>query len=258
MLHVFGQSAGQGWQQLAELGAALVLSALIGLEREFRQKSAGLRTHSLVGFGAVLFMLVSKYGFFDVLHPGRIVLDPSRVAAQIVSGIGFIGAGIIFVRRDSVQGLTTAASIWVTAAVGAACGAGLTMLGAAATVGYFFIALCLRQVTHRLNGSSLTTSVVTVRYFDGRGTLRQVLARTCDVGFVIGEVLTRAVGTDGVGKHGNGSHSQLLAKAPSQVVEVSLQLRGKGSITELATLLSGLDGVVSINAGTTDETADDT
>jgi putative Mg2+ transporter-C (MgtC) family protein len=258
MPHVFGQSAGQGWQQLAELGAALLLSALIGLEREFRQKSAGLRTHTLVGFGAGLFMLVSKYGFFDLLQPGRVILDPSRVAAQIVSGIGFIGAGIIFVRRDTVQGLTTAASVWVTAAVGTACGAGLTMLAAAATVGYFFIALCLRQVTHHLNGSSLTTSVVTVRYFDGRGTLREVLARTCDVGFVIGEVLTRAIGRDADGTAGNGAHGPPLATTTSQMVEVSLQLRGKGSITDLATLLSGVDGVVSINAGTTDETAGDT
>jgi putative Mg2+ transporter-C (MgtC) family protein len=102
---------------------ALVLSTLIGLEREIRQKNAGLRTHTLVGLGSALFMLISKYGFTDVLVTGRIILDPSRVAAQIVSGIGFIGAGLIFVRRDSVRGLTTAAGIWVTAAIGAAAGA---------------------------------------------------------------------------------------------------------------------------------------
>jgi putative Mg2+ transporter-C (MgtC) family protein len=257
MLHVFGQSAGQGWQQLAELGTALVLSALIGLEREFRQKNAGLRTHTLVGFGAGLFMLVSKFGFFDVLEQGRVVVDPSRVAAQIVSGIGFIGAGLIFVRRDNVQGLTTAASVWVTAAVGAACGAGLTMLGAAATVGYFFIAFGLRPVTHRLSGSSSTTSLVRVRYVDGRGTLREVLGKTCDVGFVIGEVLTRAVAKNG--DSGNGSQPLIEppATAPPQEVEVSLQLRGKGSIADLATLLSGVEGVVSINAGTADDAVDD-
>jgi hypothetical protein len=87
-----------------------------------RQKSAGLRTHSLVGLGAALFVLVSTYGFFDVLDQDRVVLDPSRVAAQIVSGIGFIGGGLIFVRRDSVRGLTTAAGVWVTAAVGTVAG----------------------------------------------------------------------------------------------------------------------------------------
>src|SRR5580700_6425957 len=118
----FFQSSGQGWGQIADLALALVLSALIGLEREFRQKSAGLRTYTLVGLAAALIMLVSKYGFGDVLSAGRVVLDPSRVAAQIVTGIGFIGGGVIFMRREVVQGLTTAAIVWLTAGVGMACG----------------------------------------------------------------------------------------------------------------------------------------
>jgi putative Mg2+ transporter-C (MgtC) family protein len=116
-----GESVGQGWPQLAELGLAMVLSAAIGLEREIRQKSAGLRTHTLVGFAAALIMLVSEYGFFDVLS-AHVTLDPSRIAAQIVSGIGFIGGGLIFIRRGAVRGLTTAAVIWLTAAVGMAAG----------------------------------------------------------------------------------------------------------------------------------------
>src|SRR6201996_2564142 len=123
---------GQGWKQLGELGLALLLSAIIGFERELRQKSAGLRTHTLIGFGSALFMLVSKYGFTDVLGE-HVVLDPSRVAAQIVSGIGFIGGGLIFVRRDLVRGLTTAAGVWLTAAVGAAAGASLPVLAIATT-----------------------------------------------------------------------------------------------------------------------------
>ena len=89
------EQAGQGWVQLGELGLAFVLSALIGLERDIRHKSAGFRTYTLVGFGAALNMLVSKYGFMDVLVDNRIVLDPSRIAAQIVTGIGFIGGGLI-------------------------------------------------------------------------------------------------------------------------------------------------------------------
>src|ERR1700742_5083242 len=97
------------WDLIWRLGLALALSASIGLDRELRQKSAGLRTYTLVGVGSALFMLISKYGFYDVLVPNEIVLDPSRVAAQIVSGSGFLGAGLIFVRRDSVRGLTTAA-----------------------------------------------------------------------------------------------------------------------------------------------------
>src|ERR1700728_2461799 len=122
----------EGWLQIGELGLGFGLSAVVGLEREIRQKSAGLRTHTLVGVGAALFVLISKYGFTDVLVRGEVILDPSRVAAQIVTGIGFIGAGLIFVRRDSVRGLTTAASIWVTAAIGSAAGAGLPVLAGVA------------------------------------------------------------------------------------------------------------------------------
>ena len=130
---------GQGWIQLGELGLSFVLAAAVGLERELRQKSAGLRTYSLVGVSAALFMLISKYGFTNVLESGRVMVDPSRVAAQIVSGIGFIGGGVIFMRRDVVRGLTTAASVWLTAALGMACGAGLPILAVATTAGYFVI-----------------------------------------------------------------------------------------------------------------------
>ena len=90
-----GSSNIEDWVQVAELAAAFVLSMVIDVEREIQQKSAGLRTHTLVGVGAALFVLISKYGFNDILEPGRIVLDPSRVAAQIVSGVGFLGVGVI-------------------------------------------------------------------------------------------------------------------------------------------------------------------
>jgi putative Mg2+ transporter-C (MgtC) family protein len=135
------QSDGQSLKQFAELGAAFVLSTSIGLEREIRHKSAGLRTYSVVGTTAALLLLVSKYGFMDVLSPGHIVLDPSRVAAQIVTGIGFIGAGLIFVRGDTVRGITTAATSWLVTAIGMACGAGLIWLALAVTLAYFVIAL---------------------------------------------------------------------------------------------------------------------
>src|SRR6204780_1174388 len=141
---------GQGWRQVGELALALVLSASIGLEREIRQKNAGLRTHTLVGVGAALFMLISKYGFTDVLEPGLVVLDPSRMAAQIVSGVGFLGAGLIFVRRDSVRGLTTAASIWVTAAIGSCAGAGLPILAGVTTAIYLVVAVAYPAITRRL------------------------------------------------------------------------------------------------------------
>jgi putative Mg2+ transporter-C (MgtC) family protein len=163
------------WDLIWRIGLALVLSASIGLDRELRQKSAGLRTYTLVGVGSALFMLISKYGFFDVLKPGEVILDPSRVAAQIVSGIGFIGAGLIFVRRDSVRGLTTAAGIWLTAAVGAAVGASLPVLAIATTLAYFVVVYVLAPLARRLPAWPYAPSAVRVEYADGRGILRKVL-----------------------------------------------------------------------------------
>jgi len=109
-------------------------------------------------------MLISKYGFTDVLQPGVVVLDPSRVAAQVVTGVGFLGAGLIFVRRDSVRGLTTAASIWVTAAIGSAAGAGLPVLAALGTVIYFVVALAFPLVVRWLPRSATAVSALRVRH----------------------------------------------------------------------------------------------
>src|SRR5579872_4923722 len=118
---------------LLRLGTAALLGSLIGLDRQRLDKSAGLRTHMLVCVGSALVMIVSAYGFDPVLQPGRIALDPSRVAAQVVSGIGFLGAGTIVVRKQSVHGLTTAASIWAVAAIGLAAGGALYVASTAAT-----------------------------------------------------------------------------------------------------------------------------
>jgi putative Mg2+ transporter-C (MgtC) family protein len=148
---------GQGIKQFSELGAAFLLSATIGLEREIRHKSAGLRTYTVVGTGAALFLLISKYGFMDVLANDRVVLDPSRVAAQIVTGIGFIGAGLIFVRGDSVRGLTTAATVWLVTGIGMACGAGLPLLAIAATLAYFIVAFIFPLLLRLLPGTSTPT-----------------------------------------------------------------------------------------------------
>ena len=143
-------SGGQTLVQLGELSLALVLSTAIGLEREFRMKSAGLRTHTLVGVAAALIMLVSKYGFSDVVVKDLVVLDPSRVAAQIVTGIGFIGGGLIFVQRDIVRGLTTAAAIWLTASVGMAAGAGLPILAIFVTGAYFLVMYAYKAISRRI------------------------------------------------------------------------------------------------------------
>lgn len=114
-------------EMVLRLVLAAVLGGLIGAEREWRGKVAGTRTHLLVALGAALMMLVSQHGFGGVG-------DPGRVAAQIVSGIGFIGAGAIMVDRHSVHGLTTAAGIWVAAGIGMTTAAGLYVLAVAATV----------------------------------------------------------------------------------------------------------------------------
>jgi putative Mg2+ transporter-C (MgtC) family protein len=107
------------------LAVAALLGSLIGFERERLMWSAGIRTHMLVSVGACLFMIVSAYGFSDATLMPHVVLDPSRIAAQVVSGIGFLGAGSILLRGNSVRGLTTAASIWSVAALGLAAGGGL-------------------------------------------------------------------------------------------------------------------------------------
>jgi putative Mg2+ transporter-C (MgtC) family protein len=117
---------------LLRLFVAAVLGSLIGFERERLLWAAGIRTHMLVCVGACLFMLVSTYGFAPALGP-NVVLDPSRVAAQVVSGIGFLGAGAILARGEIVKGLTTAASIWTVAAIGLAVGGGLYFAAGAST-----------------------------------------------------------------------------------------------------------------------------
>lgn len=133
-----------------ELIARLVLAALlggaIGFERERLSWAAGLRTHMLVCVGACLFMLVSAYGFMDVLKLDHVALDPSRVAAQVVSGIGFLGAGSILLRGEIVRGLTTAASLWSVAAVGLAVGGGLYVAAIAATAIILFILAGIKPV----------------------------------------------------------------------------------------------------------------
>jgi putative Mg2+ transporter-C (MgtC) family protein len=238
---------GQGWRQTGELGVALLLSGAVGLEREVRHKDAGLRTHILVGVGAALFMLISKYGFTDVLEKGLIVLDPSRMAAQVVSGIGFLGAGLIFVRRDSVRGLTTAASIWVTAAVGSAAGAGLLILAAEATGIYIVVTLVLPVARRHLPLAAAGISTLRVRYPDGRGILRRVLNEATQRGFVIDDLAAEPAGTgSGAGEDGAGP----------AMVAVTMHVHGKRPVSELASALTELglvDAVVAASRESADE-----
>jgi len=128
------------------LTVGLVLGAIIGFERELQRQPAGFRTHSLVSLGAALFTVVSAYGFTGDL------VDPTRIAAQIVSGIGFIGAGTILQHRGHIRGLTTAASLWAVAAIGTAAGAGLFIVAVVGTLLILVVLSILDRVealTHR-------------------------------------------------------------------------------------------------------------
>ncbi len=242
------EPTGQGWSQIIALLIALALSSLIGLERDLGQKSAGIRTHALVGVGAALFMLVSKYGFTNVLVKGSVILDPSRVAAQIVTGIGFIGGGLIFVRRDAVQGLTTAAAVWVTAAIGAACGAGLPVLATVATVGHFLVARGYPRVTRRFGITRFATSTIHVRYIDGQGLLRTILASTTTNGFSVTSIVTRSVREADDPRLG-ASRDGPSGYEACNTVDVEIQVQGSPIVNNLASTLSEIDGVVSVTAG---------
>lgn len=211
---------------LATLGLALVLSSLIGLERELRLKSAGLRTHTLVGVASCLIMLVSKYGFGDVLRAYEVALDPSRIAAQIVSGIGFIGGGLIFVQRDVVRGLTTAATIWLVAGVGMACGAGLPVLAGFVTLTHFLVVYGYTPLARRLLANEFELQVDLLRQ---RGTVQDVLDLCTGRGFVVESL--RLEGAD--------------AAAASQ--RLTLRIRGRRhGLPELLLVLGDLAGVQAV------------
>ncbi|CAG4885819.1 MgtC/SapB family protein [Paraburkholderia saeva] len=134
---------------VSRLVFAAALGSVIGFERERLSWAAGLRTHMLVCVGSALIMIVSAFGFADVLGGDHIVLDPSRMAAQVVSGIGFLGAGSILLRGEIVRGLTTAASLWSVAAIGLAVGGGLYTAAIAATLIILVILAGIKPIERR-------------------------------------------------------------------------------------------------------------
>lgn len=137
---------------LLRIALAGFLGGLIGIERQLRAKEAGLRTHILVGIGSALFMIVSKYGFEDILPESHVALDPSRIAAQVVSGMGFLGAGTIIIQKQIVKGLTTAAGMWVTASIGLVIGSGLYEIGIYGA----FLTLIVLEVFRQLSNCLLS------------------------------------------------------------------------------------------------------
>jgi putative Mg2+ transporter-C (MgtC) family protein len=186
----------------------------------------------LSGLGAALFIIISKYGFNDVLSDGRVILDPSRVAAGVVSGIGFIGGGLIFVRGDIVRGLTTAAIVWMTAAIGMACGAGLAVLALVVTSAHFVVVFLYPTLAGWLPPSRYLGFGLRVVYEDGRGILRQILTESTQLGVAIHRVATQQI------------EAGSITGVPA--VAVTLEVRGKPTIQELTLALDQLDGVLGI------------
>ena len=236
-MNEFYSSAGQ-WRLLGPVALALVLCTLIGVERELAAKSAGLRTHTLVGVGSAGYMLISKYGFSDLLGTEHVALDPSRVAAQIVSGIGFIGGGLIFVRRDAVRGLTTAATVWVAAAVGTACGAGLPVLAVAGTAVHYLVTRGYHPLARLLTRRSSAPRAIHVSYGEGRGILRVVLTMCTERGFAVAGMY--------VDREGSDDHT----------ASVTLTLSGRGPLEPLTGEISEIPGVRSVSTATEEEPAD--
>lgn len=151
---------------LVRIVVACICGAAIGFERSRRQKEAGIRTHVIVALGSALVMVVSKYGFFDLLVNESIKLDPSRVASNIITGIGFLGAGVIFVRGSSIKGLTTAAGIWATAAVGMAIGAGMYWIGISSALIVVVFQVLLHNVFNNIENKGFSEMTIVLKNGD--------------------------------------------------------------------------------------------
>ncbi|HEY5366446.1 MAG TPA: MgtC/SapB family protein [Casimicrobiaceae bacterium] len=149
---------------LLRLVIAALLGSIIGIERERLAWVAGLRTHMLVSVGSALMMIVSAYGFSDVIGQNHVVLDPSRIAAQVVSGIGFLGAGTILLRQDTIRGLTTAASLWTVAGIGLAVGGGMYVAAIGSTVLIFLILAGIKPLERRFWTHSRQAHMVSVMF----------------------------------------------------------------------------------------------
>ena len=184
------------WDFVWRLVLAALFGTIIGLDREYREKEAGFRTHFLVSLGSALMMIVSQYGFSEILTHDGVSLDPSRIAAQVVSGIGFIGAGTIIFNHQIVRGLTTAASLWATAGIGLTAGAGMSWLALAATI-LTLVALEGLSLVFRSLGSRRMVVVFSASDRTGVADTRDRI-RTDGYMVVSYEVVPQVVGGDGI------------------------------------------------------------
>ena len=219
-----------GWPEaLLRVALAAALGGFLGLERELREREAGLRTHLLVSVGSALFTIVSAYGFHEFLASGSNVVraDPARIAAQIVTGIGFLGAGAIIRQGLSVRGLTTAATLWVVAAIGMACGAGYYSAAVITTGVAIFALWPLRiaayKVVHRYRGE---TGLLLVQLGSGQSPSG-----------VIDEV-------ENVG--GKIESIEISQEADRRTVELTIELARQELAQELVTKLADVEHVLEV------------
>lgn len=207
-----------------------MLCFLLGVERHMHLKSAGMKTHVLVGVGACLFTLVGAYGF-HMVGSASPAFDPSRVAAQIVSGIGFLGAGVIFVNNDTVRGLTTAATVWLSAAIGTACGAQLIPIAVIALAMHYIAVFGVSRLAQHL--PQRDRDVITViEYETGSAIMPRILAAATSHGFSSSLLRTQTVRDE-----------------PTRVLRVEMAFRG-GSLQsrqDLTYAISTLDGVRAVD-----------
>lgn len=206
------------------LVAAAIAGSVIGLERELHSHPAGMRTHLLVSVGASAFVILSMHGFADVVGDPGVSLDPSRVAAQVVSGIGFIGGGAILKYGVSIRGLTTAGSLWATAAVGMAFGSGLLILGTAATALILFSLWPLRAILDRVH-----------REHQEQSTVRLAMTRLETLGTVYDSLRGEHVIIVNL-------HSRRLGKGQYEV-ELTFQLPSRLRLPDIELQLAALDDV---------------
>jgi len=214
-----------------QLALAAVLGAAIGFEREWRNHIAGLRTHALVSVGAALFTMAGAYGFVDIVKGDQI--DPLRVAAQVASGIGFIGAGAIIRHGRSVRGVTTAASLWMSAAIGVATGAGLTLIASAAVVVTLVVLIGFRVLeAHGKLAQRTRTFELTLRH--GSTSLGQIL-----------EVLERLGAIQDVEVEDAGG----LVNGKDRAVTIIVETRDTDACARTAGELAMLDQVAAVRIG---------
>jgi putative Mg2+ transporter-C (MgtC) family protein len=213
------------WEILVRLAAAAALGGVIGIERELREREAGFRTHMLVAMGAALFTLVSAYawGDFAFSQASGVTFDPTRIAAQIVTGIGFIGAGAIIRQGLSVRGLTTAATLWLVAAIGMACGAGFYWAAVIATVISLVSLGPLRVVSRRVGDRTHRRELVVD--LEPEATAAPVLAALEQLGVEVTSFSMAA--------HGDGRRLACIVELPQHEDSAEVVLR-LGELAEVS------------------------